>query len=64
MKFGEDGTYSSEPLLYYGTDNDLPQDGNGTLWETALGKQIAYMHLGELQDDGSKTVYYHTLAMK
>lgn len=64
VKFGEDGTYSSEPLLYYGTDNDLPQDGNGTLWETALGKQIAYMHLGELQDDGSKTVYYHTLAMK
>lgn len=64
VKFGEDGTYSSEPLLYYGTDNDLPQDGNGTLRETALGKQIAYMHLGELQDDGSKTVYYHTLAMK
>ena len=64
MKFGEDGTYSSEPLLYYGTDNDLPQDGNGTLRETALGKQLAYMHLGELQDDGSKTVYYHTLAMK
>lgn len=22
VKFGEDGTYSSEPLLYYGTDND------------------------------------------
>ncbi len=64
VKFGEDGTYSSEPLLYYGTGNDLPQDGNGTMRETALGKQIAYMHLGELQDDGSKTVYYHTLAMK
>lgn len=64
VKFGEDGTYSSEPLLYYGTDNDLPLDGNGTLRDTALGKQIAYMHLGELQDDGSKTVYYHTLAMK
>lgn len=64
VKFGEDGTYSSEPLLYYGTGNDLLQDGNGTLRETALGKQIAYMHLGELQDDGSKTVYYHTLAMK
>lgn len=64
VKFGEDGTYSSEPLLYYGTDNDLPQDGNGTMRETALGKQIAYMHLGELQDDGNKTVYYHTLAMK
>ena len=64
VKFGEDGTYSSEPLLYYGTDNELPQDGNGTLRETALGKQIAYMHLGELQDDGSKTVYYHTLAME
>ena len=55
VKFGEDGTYSSEPLLYYGTGNDLPQDGNGTLRETALG---------ELQDDGNKTVYYHTLAMK
>lgn len=64
VKFGEDGTYSSEPLLYYGTGNDLPQDSNGTLRETVLGKQIAYMHLGELQDDGSKTVYYHTLAMK
>ena len=64
VKFGEDGTYSSEPLLYYGTSNDLPQDGNGTLRETDLGKQIAYMHLGELQDDGNKTVYYHTLAMK
>lgn len=64
VKFGEDGTYSSEPLLYYGTDNDLPQDGNGTMRETALGKQIAYMHLGELQDDGNKTVYYHTLAME
>ena len=64
VKFGEDGTYSSEPLLYYGTGNDLPQDGNGTMRETALGKQIAYMHLGELQDDGNKTVYYHTLAMK
>ena len=64
VKFGEDGTYSSEPLLYYGTDNDLPQDGNGTLREAALGKQIAYMYLGELQDDGSKTVYYHTLTMK
>lgn len=64
VKFGEDGTYSSEPLLYYGTDNDLPQDGNGTLRETALGRQLAYMHLGELQDDGSKTVYYYTLAMK
>ncbi len=64
VKFGEDGTYSSEPLLYYGTDNDLPQDGNGTLRETDLGKQIAYMYLGELQDDGSKTVYYHTLTMK
>ncbi len=64
VKFGEDGTYSSEPLLYYGTDNDLPQDGNGTLRETALGKQLAYMQLGELQDDGSKTVYYYTLAMK
>lgn len=64
VKFGEDSTYSSEPLLYYGTDNDLPQDSNGTLRETDLGKQLAYMHLGELQDDGSKTVYYHTLAMK
>ena len=64
VKFGEDGTYSSEPLLYYETDNDLLLDGNGTLRDTALGKQIAYMHLGELQDDGSKTVYYHTLAMK
>lgn len=64
VKFGEDGTYSSDPLLYYGTGNDLPQDGNGTLRETALGKQIAYVHLGELQDDGSKNVYYHTLAMK
>lgn len=64
VKFGEDGTYSSAPLLYYGTGNDLPQDSNGTLRETVLGKQIAYMHLGELQDDGSKTVYYHTLAMK
>ena len=64
VKFGEDGTYSSEPLLYYGTDNDLPQDSNGTLRETELGKQIAYMHLGELQDDGSKTVYYHTLTME
>lgn len=64
VKFGEDGTYSSEPLLYYGTDNDLPQDGNGTLRETALGKQIAYMKLGELQEDGSKTVYYSMLTMK
>lgn len=64
VKFGEDGTYSSEPLLYYGTDNDLPQDGNGTLRETALGKQIAYMKLGELQEDGSKNVYYSMLTMK
>ena len=64
MKFGEDGTYSSEPLLYYGRDNDLPQDGNGTLRETALGKQLAYMQLGELQDDGSKTVCFYTLTMK
>ena len=64
VKFVEDGTYSSEPLLYYGTDNDLPQDGNGTLRDTALGRQLAYMKLGEIQEDGSKTVYYHTLAMK
>ena len=64
VTFGEDGTYSSEPLLYYGRDNDLPQDGNGTLRETALGKQLAYMQLGELQDDGSKNVYYYMLTMK
>lgn len=64
VKFGEDGTYSSEPLLYYGTDNDLPQDSNGTLRNTALGKQIAYMKLGELQEDGSKNVYYSMLTMK
>lgn len=64
VKFGEDGTYSSEPLLYYGGDNDLPQDGNGTLRETALGRQLAYMKLGTLQDDGSKTVYYYMLTMK
>lgn len=64
VKFGEDGTYSSEPLLYYGTDNDLPQDGNGTLRDTALGRQLAYMKLGELQEDGSKNVYYSMLTMK
>lgn len=64
VKFGEDGTYSSEPLLYYGTDNDLPQDGNGTLRNTALGRQLAYMKLGELQEDGSKNVYYSMLTMK
>ena len=64
VKFGEDGTYSSEPLLYYGTDNDLPQDGNGTLRETTLGRQLAYMHLGELQEDGTKTVYFDILTMK
>lgn len=64
VKFGEDGTYSSEPLLYYGGDNDLPQDGNGTLRETTLGRQLAYMKLGALQDDGSKTVYYYMLTMK
>lgn len=64
VKFRENGTYSSEPLLYYGRDNDLSQDGTGTLRETDLGKQIAYMHLGELQDDGSKTVYYYMLTMK
>lgn len=64
VKFGEDGTYSSEPLLYYGGDNDLPQDGNGTLRETMLGRQLAYMKLGALQDDGSKTVYYYMLTMK
>ncbi len=64
VKFGEDGTYSGEPLLYYGTDNDLPQDGNGTLRDTALGRQLAYMKLGELQEDGSKNVYYSMLTMK
>ena len=64
VKFGEDGTYSSEPLLYYGTDNDLPLDGNGTLRNTALGRQLAYMKLGELQEDGSKNVYYSMLTMK
>lgn len=64
VRFGEDGTYSSEPLLYYGTDNDLPQDGNGTLRETTLGRQLAYMHLGELQEDGTKTVYFDILTMK
>lgn len=64
VKFGEDGTYSSEPLLYYGTDNDLPQDGNGTLRETTLGRLLAYMHLGELQEDGTKTVYFDILTMK
>ena len=64
VKFGEDGTYSSEPLLYYGTDNDLPLDGNGTLRDTALGRQLAYMKLGELQEDGSKNVYYSMLTMK
>lgn len=64
VKFGEDDTYSSEPLLYYGTDNDLPQDGNGTLRDTALGRQLAYMKLGELQEDGSKNVYYSMLTMK
>ncbi len=64
VKFGEDGTYSSEPLLYYGTDNDLPLDGNGTLRDTALGRQLAYMKLGELQEDGSKTVYHSMLTMK
>ena len=64
VKSGEDGTYSSEPLLYYGTDNDLPQDGNGTLRDTALGRQLAYMKLGELQEDGSKNVYYSMLTMK
>lgn len=64
VKFGEDGTYSSEPLLYYGRDNDLPLDGNGTLRETDAGRQLAYMRLGELQDDGSKAVYFYTLTMK
>ena len=64
VKFGEDGSYSSEPLLYYGADNDLPQDGNGILRQTAAGQQLAYMHLGALQDDGTKTVYFDTLTMK
>ena len=64
MKFGEDGNYSSEPLLYYGRDSDLPLDGNGTLRETDAGRQLAYMRLGELQDDGSKAVYFYTLTMK
>lgn len=64
ITFGADGTYSSAPLLYYGTGNDLPQDRNGTLRVTKTGRQLAYMHLGELQDDGSKTVYYYMLTMK
>ena len=64
VKFGEDGSYTSEPLLYYGTDNDLPQDKNGTLRQIAEDRQLAYMHLGELQEDGTKKVYFDILSMK
>lgn len=64
VKFDEDGTYSGEPLLYYRTDNDLPQDKNGALRQIAEDRQLAYMHLGELKEDGTKTVYFNILSMK
>lgn len=64
ISFGADGTYSSKPLLYYGENNELPQDVNGVLRHTTLADQLAFYHLGPAEADGGKELSLYTLTMK
>lgn len=64
ISFGADGTYTSRPLLYYGEDNELPQDWNGVLRHTSSADQLAFLHLGPPEEDGSKVLSLYALTMQ
>lgn len=64
ISLGPDGTYSSRPLLYYGENNKLPQDENAIRRHTSSADQLAFLHLGQAEEDGSKVLSLYTLTMK
>lgn len=59
IKFGENGTYTSEPLLYY-NQSGLPEDMQA--YPTGAGRLVFYW--SQLQEDGTKDFNFYVLSMK